>query len=43
MNTRRSAIQHTTDGIWPYTDDANAGQLKAFELPLNRPPSLQLC
>ena len=40
INTRRSAIQHAADGIWPYTDEANAGQRKAFELPPNRPLSI---
>jgi len=37
INTRRSATQHAADAIWPYTDEANAGQRKAFELPQNRP------
>lgn len=40
INTRRSAIQHAADALWPYTDEANAGQRKAFELPANRPLSL---
>ncbi len=40
INTRRSATQHAADAIWPYTDEANAGQRKAFELPQNRPLSL---
>lgn len=33
INTRRSATQHAADAIWPYTDEANAGHRKAFELP----------
>lgn len=40
INTRRSATQHAADAIWPYTDEANAGQRKAFELPQNRPLTL---
>lgn len=37
INTRLSAIQHAADALWPYTNEDNAAQRKAFELPQNRP------
>jgi hypothetical protein len=40
INTRRSAIQHAADAIWPYSEEENAAQRKAFELPQNRPLSM---
>ncbi|MBK8037935.1 MAG: hypothetical protein IPK22_12530 [Verrucomicrobiaceae bacterium] len=36
INIRRSAIQHATDALWPYTNELNVGERKAFELPQNR-------
>jgi len=40
INVRRSAIQHAADGIWPYSDEDNAGMRKAFELSASRPLSV---
>jgi hypothetical protein len=37
INTRRSALQHAADVIWPYTQDPNRPIRKTFELPLGRP------
>ena len=37
LNTRRSAIQHAADAIWPYTDEMNRPIRKSFEIPLSRP------
>lgn len=40
INTRRSAIQHAADALWPYTNEDNAAQRKAFDLPQSRPLTL---
>ena len=37
INTRRSAIQHAADALWPYTDDTSRPVRKSFQLPLSRP------
>lgn len=37
INTRRSALQHAADVLWPYTQEANRPIRKTFELPLGRP------
>ncbi len=37
LNTRRSAIQHAADAIWPYTDELTRPIRKSFEIPQNRP------
>ncbi len=40
INTRRSAIQHAADGLWPYTEETSTAPRKAFLLPPSRPLSL---
>ena len=40
INTRRSALQHAADGLWPFTDEANTTQRVLFQLPLSRPLSV---
>jgi hypothetical protein len=37
LNTRRSAIQHAADALWPWSLEANRPIRKTFALPLNRP------
>jgi hypothetical protein len=37
LNTRRSAIQHAADSLWPWSDEALRPIRKTFSLPLNRP------
>lgn len=37
LNTRRSAIQHAADAIWPWNDEAVRPIRKTFSLPLTRP------
>jgi hypothetical protein len=37
INSRRLAIQHASDGLYPYTDDTNAPVCKLFKLPVNGP------
>ena len=37
LNTRRSAIQHAADALWPWSDENNRPIRKTFSLPLNRP------
>jgi hypothetical protein len=37
INTRRMAIQHAADALWPYTDKTNKPVRKAFQLPQSRP------
>ena len=34
---RRRQLQHSADGEYPWTDPANAGMRRKFDLPLNRP------
>ncbi len=36
INTRRAAIQHAADALWPPTEDTNRPTRKTFSLPLNR-------
>ncbi len=36
INTRRMAIQHAADGLWPYTEPANAPVRRLFKLPVDR-------
>ena len=37
LATRRRKLQHTADGKYPFTDPANAGIRRKFDLPLDRP------
>lgn len=37
INSRRLAIQHAADGIYPYTNDDFDPARKAFQFPLDRP------
>jgi hypothetical protein len=37
INSRRMAIQHAADALWPYTDDDHHPVRKLFKLPLDRP------
>jgi hypothetical protein len=37
LAVRRRQLQHAADGEFPYTDPANAGMRKKFDLPLNQP------
>ena len=37
INSRRLAIQHAADGIWPYTNPDNRPVRRTFQLPLSRP------
>ena len=37
INSRRLTIQHAVDGLYPYTDDANAPARKLFKLSVDRP------
>ncbi len=37
LNTRRSAIQHAADALWPYSTEANRPIRKTYGLPLSRP------
>jgi len=37
LNTRRSAVQHAADAIWPWSDEAHRPIRKTFGLPLTRP------
>ncbi|MBE2286698.1 MAG: hypothetical protein IAE77_24795 [Prosthecobacter sp.] len=37
INTRRSAVQHTADVLWPYTQETSRPIRKTFKLPLGRP------
>jgi hypothetical protein len=34
---RRRQLQHSVDGEYPWTDPANAGIRRKFDLPLDRP------
>jgi hypothetical protein len=36
INTRRLAIQHAADAIWPFINEANRPYRKAFQLPYTR-------
>ncbi len=40
INTRRSALQHAADGLWPFIDEGNTTQRVLFQLPLSRPLSV---
>jgi len=37
LNTRRSAVQHAADAVWPWSDEAHRPIRKTFGLPLTRP------
>jgi hypothetical protein len=37
LATRRRQLQHAADGEYPFTDPANAGMRRKFDLPLDRP------
>jgi hypothetical protein len=37
LATRRRQPQHAADGEFPFTDPANAGMRRKFDLPLDRP------
>ena len=37
QNHIRRQLQHAADGEYPYTDTANAGMRRKFDLPLDRP------
>jgi hypothetical protein len=37
LNTRRSAIQHAADAVWPYSEETNRPVRKTCGLPLTRP------
>jgi len=37
LNTRRAAIQHAADAIWPWNEEAHRPIRKTFALPLTRP------
>ena len=37
QNYRRRQLQHAADGEYPFTDPANAGMRRKFDLPLDRP------
>lgn len=37
LAVRRRQLQHAADGEWPYTDPANAGMRRKFDLPPNNP------
>ena len=37
INSRRMAIQHAADALWPYTAKSTRPIRKAFQLPLSRP------
>ena len=37
INSRRMAIQHAADALWPYTDSDHAPVRRLFKLPLDRP------
>ena len=39
LATRRRQLQHAADGEYPFTDPANAGMRRKFDLPLDRPLS----
>ena len=39
LAVRRSQLQHAADGEYPFTDPANAGMRRKFDLPLDRPLS----
>ncbi len=40
LNTRRSAIQHAADAIWPYTDALTRPIRSSFQIPTARPLTL---
>jgi hypothetical protein len=40
LNTRRSAIQHAADAIWPYTDVLTRPIRSSFQIPTARPLTL---
>ena len=40
LNTRRSAVQHAADAIWPYTEEATRPIRSSFQIPTTRPLSL---
>ena len=40
LNSRRSAIQHAADAIWPYTEVLTRPIRSSFQIPTARPLSL---
>ena len=37
LAVRRRQLQHSADGEYPFTDPADAGLRRKFDLPLDRP------